>query len=592
MRKIILFLLIVCCFTISYSQVKRSERPVVISGKKYFLHKVELKQTLFSISKTYKVGINAILKANHKKTIDLQEGELLKIPYAAPATIMQNLRYRYYIVKKNDTLFSLAKKFHTTQEELVTLNAGVEVALVEGRRLIVPLVLEAQPRYDANYYYHIVSKKETFSAIARQYGISLRQLKKVNPDCNPNRISPKDEVKIPIENAQAQVAQVRTINRKTKREKEVFIVEALSEKKKGTFIQIPEGWVPPAFVEEQEGDGYEIEPSLFYKGDFKDAYKMLIFLPLQNSFPGMLDYYKGMRLAMQENPHVPVSVKVYDSYKDGAVVRKHLSKKEDVDFIVGPYLKQVFPAALDFANENTTLVSLLSKNEAVYSNENIFQVNTTERSINYRIAKYVLTEHSSDNIVYFNGNEFEKYTTPDTLKIKHLADLINGCHSIEHLGNIEHYREELEKLFDEEKKNIVIIPESNQVRVGTLLSALNVFSIHDIEVIGYYKWKLLPNIEPEILFNLNVTYFTPFHYLPTEQEVFVEMYKEQFEAYPNDFSYMGYQTMQTLLRGIHLGGKDFYKKPLQQIQKHKGGGYENINLHKVQFTADFKIVSD
>ncbi len=592
MRKVILFLLIVCCFTASYSQVKRSERPVVISGKKYFLHKVELKQTLYSISKAYKVGINAILKANHKKTVDLQEGELLKIPYSAPATIVQNLRYRYYIVKKNDTLFSLAKKFHTTEEELIILNAGVEVALVEGRRLIVPLVMEARPRYDANYYYHIVSKKETFSAIARRYGVSLRQLKKANSDCNPDKISPKDEVKIPIENARAEVARIRLVNRKTKGEKEVLIVEDLSEKKKGTFIQIPEGWEPSVFVEEQEGDGYEIESSLFYKGYFKDAYKMLIFLPLQNSFSGMLDYYKGMRLAMQENSHVPVSVQVYDSYKDGAVVRKHLRKSEDIDFIIGPYLKQVFPAALDFANENTTLVSLLSKNEAVYSNQNIFQVNTTERSINYKIAKYVLTEHSSDNIVYFNGSEFEKYTIPDTLKIKNLADLINGYHNSGSPRDIERYREEFEKLFDEEKKNIVIIPESNQVWVNTLLSALNIFSMHDIEVIGYYKWKLLPNIEPEILFNLNVTYFTPFHYLPTEQEVFVEMYKELFGAYPNDFSYMGYQTMQTLLRGVHLGGKDFYKKPLQQIQKHKGGGYENINLHKVQFTDDFKIVSD
>ncbi len=591
MRRIIFVLLVLFYSSASYSQIKRSEKPVTISGKKYYLHKVESKQTLYSISKAYSVSINTILKANHKQTVDLREGELLKIPYTAPATVVQNLRYRYYIVKKNDTLFSLAKRFHTTQEELITLNAGIEVALIEGRRLIVPLVNEDQPRYDANYYYHIVSKKETFSAIARHYGINLRKLKKTNKNLDPDRISPKDEIKIPIENARAEVARIRLINRKTKGEKEVLIVDNLSEKKKGTFIQIPEGWNPTTSYEEQE-DGYETESSLFYEGNFRDSYKMLVFLPLQNSYSGMLDYYKGMRLAMQENSDVPVLIKVYDSYKDGNVVRNYLQKEEDVDFIVGPYLKQVFPTALDFADENTAVVSLLSKNNEVYKNENIFQINTTERSINYKIAQYVLTEHPADNIIFFNGTTFKKYVTPDSLKIKPLADMINNYQSNRILDNIESYREEFEKLFDEEKKNIIIIPESDQIRVSTLLSALNIFSMHDIEVIGYYKWKLLPNIEPEILFNLNVTYFTPFHYLPTEQKVFVEMYKEQFGSYPNDFSYMGYKTMQTLLRGIRLGGKDFYKKPLQQIQKHKGGGYENINLHKVQFTDDFKIISD
>lgn len=592
MRKIILLLLVLLCFSISYSQIKRSEKLVVISGEKYYLHRVEPHQTMYSLSKAYAVSISNILEANHKETTDLQQGELLKIPYAEPATVVQSMKYKHYIVKKGDTLYSLAMKFKTTEQELITLNAGVEVALVEGRRLIVPIVLENQPRYDSSYYYHIVKKKETLSAIARRYGMSLGKLKRLNDKVSPNRLKPNDEVRIPIDNARAEVAAIRMINRKTKEQNEVLVEKDASEKYQGTLTKIPEGWVPPLF--EEDSLAQEQEELLSYEPEFKDSYEMAIFLPLKNSFSGMLNYYKGMLLAAEENGDIPVNIQVYDSRRNRSVVQSHLRKHKKPDFIVGPYMQNVFPAVLPFADGGTTVVSLLSKNEAVYTNKNVLQINTTERSINHKIAEYVVNEHINDNVILFNGYTFVNYSDTAKLssdKIKRLAYLINTAQD-KGGKSVKNYQQEFEKLLNTDKKNIVIVPESNYKLVNQILNALNVFSMNDIEVIGYYKWKLLPMIDPNMLFNLNVTYFTPFHYLPSEQKAFVNSYKEKFNAFPDDFSYMGYETMHKLLTGIRAGGRNFYKKPLQRILKHKGGGYENINLHKVQFRKDYEIIAE
>lgn len=588
-RLLVLFLIFFYTSTI-YAQVQRTTNLVSISGEKYYLHKVETQQTMYAISKAYGVSINRILEVNRKKTTDLREGELLKIPYAQPATVVQSLKYKHYIVEKGDTLYSLAKKFGTTQDELITLNAGVEVALVEGRRLIVPVVSENQPRYDNEYYYHIVKEKETLSSISRRYGIGLGRLKRENKSINPDRLQPNDEVQIPIANARAEVAAIRMVNRKTKGQKEVLVEKDPSEKNRGPFTQIPEGWKPtePEEIAEQGQDEFIVN----YEPDFKDSYEMVVLLPLKNSYSGMLNYYKGMLLAIQENQDVPVAINVYDSQRSRSVVQAQLAKHRNADFIVGPYSQKVFPAAISFANRNTTLVSLLSKNEAVYKNENVLQINTTEQSINHEIAKYVVNEHANNNVIYFDGRIFRTYKDTTALisdKIENLTNLINAVQDKGDKGE-KNYQKELEELIDDSKKNVVVVPESNYKIVNQILNALNVFSMNDVEVVGYYKWKLLPNIDPDMLFNLNVTYFTPFHYLPSEQVAFRDAYKEKFHAFPDDFSYMGYATMSKLLKGIKDGGCNFYKKPLQKIQKHKEGGYESIDLHRVQFNEGYKII--
>ncbi len=597
MQKRLLLLVLIVLSTVVYAQVQRSGKLIAVSGKKYYLHKVQPGQTMFAVSKSYAVSINEILKANHKKTTDLKEGELLRIPYTQLSTVIQSLTYKHYIVKKGDTLYALAKKFETSKEELIRLNAGIEVALVEGRRLIVPVFSENQPRYDREYYYHIVKKRETMSSIGRRYGMTLSQIKRSNRKLASDRLQPGDEVRIPIEKARAEVAAIHRVNRKTVGQVEVFVDKDASEKRRGTLTKIPASWkhTPYRHYEKEVEKGssdFEIEEISNYTADFAAQYKMLVFLPLKKASM-MVDYYKGMLLAMQENGDVPVDIQVFDSGNNEVKVSSVLRNQGDVDFIVGPYSRSLFSKALPYAKGNTMLVSLLSKNEEVYYNPNVLQLNTTEKTVNHRIAEYLVNKHRTDNIILFDGEAFVKYRVlgVGSGEIQKLTNLINAAQDKLRLSKDE-IEGQIKEHLSTSRENIVVVPESNYKEVNRVLNTLSIFSRNNIEVVGYYKWKLLPNIDPEVLFNLNVTYFTPFHYLASEQSDFVNSYKERFQTFPNDFSYMGYETMRKLLGGIKIGGRNFFQKPLHGIFKHKGGGYESIDLRKVQFQKNYEITAE
>lgn len=115
-------------------------------------HVVKSGDTLYSISRRYKVSVDAIKKANKLRGDRLNLGQNLKIPGKnsvaqssgeAPASggadRVKGESYGAYVVQKGDTLYSLSVDFFTTQAELQRLNKmGSSTSLAPGKELIVP----------------------------------------------------------------------------------------------------------------------------------------------------------------------------------------------------------------------------------------------------------------------------------------------------------------------------------------------------------------------------------------------------------------------------------------------------------------------
>lgn len=87
----------------------------------------------------------------------------------------------YYIVKKGDTLYSIAKKYNTTVNEIKSLNNLTSNALSINQKLQIPTVIkEEQPELDDNLTYYTVKKGDTLYSIAKKYGMSVDKLKDIN----------------------------------------------------------------------------------------------------------------------------------------------------------------------------------------------------------------------------------------------------------------------------------------------------------------------------------------------------------------------------------------------------------------------------
>ena len=135
----------------SYAQDKPptvtvSEKIVKHMGQDYYWHLVEPGQTLFSISKAYKVYLSQVVFANPGVMDGIEPGQALLIPMegAGPAELdvpptPVDGNHILYTVPPKMTLYSISKEYDVTMEQLVTANPQLKDGLKNGMVLRIPV---------------------------------------------------------------------------------------------------------------------------------------------------------------------------------------------------------------------------------------------------------------------------------------------------------------------------------------------------------------------------------------------------------------------------------------------------------------------
>ena len=107
------------------------------------------------------------------KWMDLAESVVKALSSYVGVSYINEPAY-YYTVQKGDTLWSIARKFNLSVDKLKDINKLKDNLLNIGQKLIVS---EKAP-LDINYY--IVKKGDTLYSIAKKYNLSVSDLKKIN----------------------------------------------------------------------------------------------------------------------------------------------------------------------------------------------------------------------------------------------------------------------------------------------------------------------------------------------------------------------------------------------------------------------------
>ncbi|MFN4132715.1 MAG: LysM peptidoglycan-binding domain-containing protein, partial [Caldimicrobium sp.] len=145
-----------------YTAKKEYTTPSEIRGdlpeRKYIIHRVAPKETLYRISKKYQVSIDEIKNINEISEKNLKVGMELKIPIkglqalelqGAPTQLTQHKKDLepftvIHTVKRGDTLKEIARKYNISVKELKKLNHLKSDKLKPGQKLIVKIVQEPQ----------------------------------------------------------------------------------------------------------------------------------------------------------------------------------------------------------------------------------------------------------------------------------------------------------------------------------------------------------------------------------------------------------------------------------------------------------------
>ena len=136
-------------------------------------HVVKSGETLWSIAKKYNTTVDKLKDINNLSSNILTINQVLQLPTGNISDITT------YTVKKGDTLYSIAKKFNLTVNELKSINNLTTDILSIGQVLNVKPSNVDIPKIEEDIIY-TVKKGDTLYAISRKYNIPVSEIIELN----------------------------------------------------------------------------------------------------------------------------------------------------------------------------------------------------------------------------------------------------------------------------------------------------------------------------------------------------------------------------------------------------------------------------
>lgn len=179
-------LLLIGLLTVSPGDSLRME---TINGKPHVVHQVGEKETLYGLSKRYGTTVADILAQNPTADAGLEVGQILKIPYGGKPKAPDAVKTTQGIVHRvavKETMFSIARHYNVSVDEIKLWNNLPDGNLSVGQEILIrqkaantAVAVNTQATPSAAKT-HTVAPKETLYSIARTYGMSVTQLKEWN----------------------------------------------------------------------------------------------------------------------------------------------------------------------------------------------------------------------------------------------------------------------------------------------------------------------------------------------------------------------------------------------------------------------------
>lgn len=142
-------------------------------------HVIKRGDTLWSISKLYGVSVNEIKKINNLTNDFLVPGKILKIPNSNQIVTSEENQENIiaegsiYTVIPGDTLYSIARKYNVSVNDIINQNNLSNDILSVGTKLLIPSNI-------SDISIHVVEKGDSLWALAKKYNTTIDEIKDLN----------------------------------------------------------------------------------------------------------------------------------------------------------------------------------------------------------------------------------------------------------------------------------------------------------------------------------------------------------------------------------------------------------------------------
>ena len=562
--------------------VEISTQKIVVEGKVYYMHPVVKGQTLYSISKAYNVTVDQLTRSNEIPPNGIKEGQMLKVPANAAASASS---------------------------------------------------VTAPANQDERYLYHTVKRGETLSSVAREYGISVRDLKKANRGL----LFPHegDFLMIPRKKINTRPAEVKPVPDTIRMPEELTdtlivadgkeIFTALSE---NSIIQELKGSVKvavmlPFFINENNSRSYIDSTKRDSQGNkiYREVNMDDTWI-YEGSLP-FLEAYEGILIAVDSLRSLGLNVEldVYDITGDTTVLKRIIwsGKLNDVDLIIGPVFSSNLNLMAAYASERdipiVSPVPLRDQN-IVENRPTLYRV-FPSAGVSQDIVARELESHRGSNVVFLYSdtlmndpktagfwNRIRTAMVTDSLSDTTLVTPHYFTGAVQKRDTYSGVAS-FEKLLKPDRENIIILAFTQTPVVSSAFSTLNTLSRkYDIKVFGYPEIGGLETIEIKYYYDLEVL-------IPTESYIdfssqaassFTSAFRNKFRTEPmaGSFAWRGFDIAYYFIGGIASHGRDFLKDPgifnpallclkPDFRRDHTSDGYENRGMYILHYKKDMTI---
>ncbi len=417
-----------------------------------------------------------------------------------PTKTINDKEYYYYNVESKESIYSVSRKLGVSKEDIIKYNPSVADGLRKHITLYFPVSAFSNETESATAKSQETEQKtstykvkgdETLYSIARNNGLTVRDIEKVNP--NLSTLKKGQYIKLPD------------------REKITEVTEPEVKAENDSTINIQE---TTQTNNSPENDSIDIAILLPFMLDEEPPSKRALLYT---------DFYKGFLIAADSlrNIELPINIYTYDTADSTELVKEVLksSDMKKADIIIAPDNDEHLKIITDFASINgSKVMNIFSVKNGLYiSHDNVLHANIPQKEMYQKATSHFVKNLDGYTPVFIVNSEMhgdkEEYVT-----------MLKSCLDSES----EHYEEvfftsalqveDMSSLNDSTR--YIFIPQSgshaelNKILPTLIATKEQSTDPNRIKISGYPEWITFRGETLERMHELNATVYSRFYNNP------------------------------------------------------------------------------
>ncbi|OFM81787.1 LysM peptidoglycan-binding domain-containing protein [Weeksella sp. HMSC059D05] len=519
---------------------------------------IEPKETIYSLTKKYDISEATLVSLNPQLKHGLKAGDIIRLPKTSnknsTTTEKEIVPDGMHLVRKGETLYSIAKKYNFKVEDFYATNPDLQTkGTQEGMYLIIPRKGSNAIIRD-NFIEHKVKAGETIYGLTTEYQVSMDQLLKANANLATKGLLEGSVLRIPLQEG----AKITT-------------TASVSELKR---------------ISDNEINVVMFFPFDLGKGNLSKNLAM--------------NFFSGSKVALEKlaKEGKNVNVKVIDSERD---VNKLFQINDEYDLnkadvIIGPfYASSVEQAAQMLSNANIPIVSPFANANNLDNYGNVIMATPRDEVLADQIINEIAKDYAKEQIYLLTEDKYKdlaEYTRKElTKKLKANVVIVTDVNKVVQPTEVIGADKYVKPIVT------VLISDNDQLGISYLnklktfdVSNLKAFGIKSVSVYDIFSKNNQANIEA--LKAIGFVYSTSrlMNIYGTKEQEILKLFNDNYCSAPSDYEQFGYDVTYDIISRMNFKGDFTGNLSAENTQLSSKFSYKRLGNNKAYVNDAVRVV--